>query len=73
MFFQRYVFSRSMVQKIQSQFPYLFSSEKSVWEMLLLGKADEENWGNRPLAKLTHDIELELDQLYGEADHFVLH
>ena len=73
MFFQRYVFSRSMVQKIQSQFPYLFSSEKSVWEMLLLGKADEGNWGNRPLAKLTHDIELELDQLYGEEDHFVSH
>lgn len=41
--------------------------------MLLLGKADEENWGNRPLAKLTHDIELELDQLYGEEDHFVSH
>ena len=25
------------------------------------------------LCELSHDIELELDQLYGEADHFVLH
>lgn len=40
---------------------------------MLLGKTDEETWENRPLAKLPHDIELELDQLYGEADHFVLH
>lgn len=73
LFFHRYIFSRAMVQEIQGQFPELFSSEKSVWEMLLLGKIDEESWGNRPLAKLTHDIELELDQLYGEEDYFVSH
>lgn len=62
--FQRYIFTDSMIQDIIRQFPSLFRNEKEVRSMLLMMNPEKENWGKRPLAKLTHDISVELDELY---------
>lgn len=62
--FQRYVFTDSMIQDIIRQFPSLFRNEKEVRSMLLMMNLEQEDWGKRPLAKLTHDISAELDELY---------
>lgn len=64
MMLQRYIFTDEMVAEIRSQFSDLFKTEGEVRNMLLLTDTAQENWGKRPLAKLTHDISEELDELY---------
>ena len=61
--FQRYIFTDDMVNEICSKHLDLFKDQKEVRELLLLGKLGQENWGDRPLGKLTHDITIELDEL----------
>lgn len=67
MIFQRYIFTDSMIQDLMRQFPALFKSEEEVRSMLLMMELNQEKWGKRPLAKLTHDITVELDELYAAA------
>ena len=64
MMFQRYIFTEPMIQELMKQFPDLFHSREEVRNMLVLMDMNEKNWGKRPLAKLTHDISEELDELY---------
>lgn len=62
--FQRYIFNDPMIHDLMVQFPDLFKNERDVRNMLLLMDINKNSWGKRPLAKLTHDISLELDELY---------
>lgn len=64
MMLQRYVFTDEMIESIRSQFPSLFKTKDDVRNMLLLTDSAQNNWGKRPLAKLTSDISEELDELY---------
>lgn len=63
---QRYILTNQMAQDIYKQFPNLYSSENDVEFLFALMNTDREHWGERPLAKLTHDIRAEIDELYGE-------
>ena len=61
---QRYILTNLLAQDLFKQFPNLFSSEKDVESLFALMNIDREHWGDRPLAKLTHDILAEIDLLY---------
>ena len=64
LFYQRYVFTDDLLDDIKKQFPDLFGSREDVKRMLFLMDSSPEKWGQRPLAKLTHDIEKQIDELY---------
>lgn len=61
---QRYIFTDEMIEEICNLSDSLDLTHDEVKRMLLLMDISQENWGNRPLAKLTHDISKELDVLY---------
>ena len=63
---QRYIFTDEMIQEICNLFDSLALTPNEVRRMLLLMDITQENWGDRPLAKLTHDISEELDVLYSK-------
>lgn len=46
-----------------AQFPELFSSEEELQGLVFMSDLRKDNWGKRPLAKLTHDIYVELEKL----------
>ena len=76
---QRYILSREMAQDIFNQFGIkqsdsdepnngqsgaLFSSVEEVEFLFTLMNTSPEHFGDHPLAKLTHDILAEIDELY---------
>lgn len=61
---QRYVLNPKMAEDIYGQFKPLFSSREDVEFLFTLMSTDPEHFGDRPLAKLTHDILAEIDELY---------
>ena len=63
---QRYILTEQMARDISGQFPGLFSSADDVEFLFALMNTDRERWGERPLAKLTHDIREEIDELYAD-------
>ena len=63
---QRYILTEKMAQDYYGQFPDLFSSASDVEFLFALMNTDREHWGDRPLAKLTHDIREEIDELYAD-------
>lgn len=63
---QRYIFTAEMISELRRQFPNLFQDEKEIRNMLLLMDISQGSWGKRPLAKLTHDLNEELDFIYGK-------
>ena len=64
LYFQRYVLTQDMARDIARQFPTLFSSAEQVREIMLLMDPSMEQWGERPLAKLTSDISRQIDREY---------
>lgn len=63
---QRYIFTDEMIKEICNLSDSLILTPDEVRRMLLLKDISQENWGNRPLTKLAHDISEELDVLYGK-------
>ena len=63
---QRYILTEQMAQDYYEQFPKMFSSASDVEFLFALMNTDREHWGDRPLAKLTHDIREEIDELYAD-------
>lgn len=51
-----------VVELIQC-FPDLFTTRDEVRSLMFMSDISRERWGRRPLAKLTHDIYFELDNL----------
>ena len=64
LYFQRYIITDELIESIKNQFPSLFETTEEVRIALLLMDTDPEKWGERPLAKLTHDIKKQIDDLY---------
>lgn len=61
---QRYILTKDLAEDLCSQFPALFDSPKEVEDLFALMHTDRGSWGDRPLAKLTHDILDEIERLY---------
>ena len=66
LYFQRYILTDKLIHDVYMQFRPLFSSEKEVRAALLSMNIDRECWGDRPLSKLTHDIQEEIEALYAK-------
>ena len=66
LYFQRYILTDELIHDVYIQFRSLFRSEKEVRAALLSMNIDRECWGDRPLSKLTHDIQEEIETLYSE-------
>ena len=63
LFRQRYVFGEDYLRSLCDRFPKLFHDLTDVKNMLYLSDIRKENWGKRPLSKLTHDIDEEISRL----------
>lgn len=63
LFRQRYIFSEDYLKSLCDRFPDLFHSLTDVKNTLYLSDIRKENWGKRPLSKLTHDIDEEISRL----------
>lgn len=51
------------MQELLHTFPELFSSREELQGLIYMNDVRKENWGKRSLAKLTHDIYMELKNL----------
>ena len=57
----KYVNTSKRINEIRKTFPKLFNSDGEVKNMLYMTDIRKECWGKRPLSKLTHDIDQQLD------------
>lgn len=67
LYYQRYTLTETMVRDIAGQFDDLFETEEDVRHAMLLMNPIMSKWGERPLAKLTHDITLQIEEEYKNA------
>lgn len=63
LFQKRYVYNAAYLEFLFSQFPDKFQSMEDVKRMAYLMDVDLTQWGRRPLSKLTHDIDCEIEEL----------
>lgn len=63
MFSKRYIFNDSYLKMLYQIFGGLFSSEDELKSTLYLMSLNKNEWGKRPLGKLTHDIDSEISEL----------
>ena len=61
MFRQRYVFGEDYLQSLCDRFPDLFHDLTDVKNTMYFTDIRRENWGKRPLSKLVHDIDEEIE------------
>lgn len=66
LFRKNYIFSEDYLKTLYEEFGGLFESLEDVRNMMYLMDIDKEQWGRRPLAKLTHDIDREIRELNKE-------
>lgn len=66
LFFQRYIYTDDFFDATKIQFPGLFDSKEDVKHLVRLMDYSPDEWGKRPLAKLTHDIVEQIDELFKE-------
>ena len=59
---KRYMFSDEYLQMICDTFPEMAGRFDELKGLLYLMDLDKEQWGRRPLAKLTHDIDLQITE-----------
>ena len=65
LFKMNYVFSDEYLQSIYSQFSNMFNSYEEVRNLLYLKSLDKSQWGKQSLAKLTHDINWQIQEERG--------
>ena len=65
LFRQRYVFGEDYLQSLCDRFPDLFHDLADVKNTMYFTDIRRENWGKRPLSKLVHDIDEEIEGLEG--------
>ncbi len=66
LFRQNYILTKDFYEDKKTQFPKLFKSAEDVKRTIRLMDYSPEKWGERPLAKLTHDISEQIDELNNE-------
>lgn len=59
---KRYMFSDEYLQMICDSFPEMAGKFDEMKGLLYLMDLEKEQWGRRPLAKLTHDIDLQITE-----------
>lgn len=59
---KRYMFSDEYLQMICDSFPEMAGKLDELKGLLYLMDLEKEEWGRRPLAKLTHDIDLQITE-----------
>lgn len=59
---KRYMFSDEYLQMICDTFPEMAGRFDELKGLLYLMDLEKEQWGRRPLAKLTHDIDLQITE-----------
>lgn len=69
LFRQRYILTREYMNDTRSQLNNLFDKKEDFRYVLRLMDYSPENWGQRPLAKLTHDISEQIDELYEDTEY----
>lgn len=55
-----HVNTEKRVEELLFQFPNIFSTKEEVRSLMFMNDIRKEGWGRRPLAKLTHDIYMEI-------------
>lgn len=55
-----YIISDTYIEELLDSFPQLFSTKEDIMSLLLSTELHSENWGQKPLAKLTSDIYREI-------------
>ena len=58
----KYVNSSERVNELLMLFPTLFDSYEDVKSLLYMTNIQKESWGDRPLSKLTYDIDRQLEE-----------
>lgn len=58
----KYINSAEYINELLLSYPMLFHSYEDVKSILYMNSIKKEDWGNRPLAKLTHDIDAQLEK-----------
>lgn len=58
----KYVNSPERINELFLSFPTLFDSYEDVKNLLYMTNIQKEAWGNRPLSKLTYDIDSQLEE-----------
>lgn len=58
----KYVNSPERINELLVSFPTLFDSYEDVKNLLYMTNIQKEAWGNRPLSKLTYDIDRQLEE-----------
>lgn len=57
----KYVNTSKRIHELRKTFPLLFHSDVEAKNILYMTDIQKESWGKRPLAKLTHDIDQQVD------------
>lgn len=55
--------TQARIEELLQCFPDIFSTPEEIRRLMFMNYIDRDQWGKRPLSKLTHDICLELDSL----------
>ena len=58
----KYVNSSGRINELLRLFPTLFDSYEDVKSLLYMTNIQKESWGDRPLSKLTYDIDRQLEE-----------
>lgn len=63
LFRKHYIYNKVYLETLYSIFEGLFQDEQKMKEMFYVMDIDPSKWGDRPLSKLTHDIDQEIKEL----------
>lgn len=58
----KYVNSPERINELLVSYPALFNSYEDVKSLMYMTNIQKESWGNRPLSKLTYDIDRQLEE-----------
>lgn len=73
LFRKHYVYNEAYLEEIQTIFEKLFSDNREMKKLFYVLDIDPHKWGERPLSKLTHDIDQEIKELKYYADMELSH
>lgn len=60
LFRKNYMFSDDYIETLEDRFRELFGDDEDIHSLLYMIDFEKEEWGRRPLSKLTHDIDMEI-------------
>lgn len=64
LFRKHYIYNETYLEMLHSTFEGLFHNTQEMKEIFYVMDTDPSKWGNRPLSKLTHDIDQEIEELF---------